>query len=291
MTSSISHRRWPGVGRASSGSGATPSRSEATDLLGTVGWGAKGVLYLLIGALALQLAFTGGAEEDQASKQGAMQAVADKPFGGALLLVIVIGLFAYALYRLITAALPGPAIAEDAKKRTGKRLVHLGSAIAYGVFGAQGVSVLVGKSSGGGEAQQKTWSAVLLSSTAGTLVLVAVGIGFLAFAGWQVKKAVSRSFMKKLDCPSGTFLKRQNVERIGVTGLLARGLVAALLGIFVIVAVWRHDPNEVRGLDGALRSLVDAPAGSVALGVAALGLAAYGLFALVCARCRRHELG
>jgi hypothetical protein len=283
--SSISHRR------QRSGSGAAPSRSQATDWLGTVGWAAKGVLYLLIAALAIQLALSGGTDADQASKQGAMQSLVDKPFGSALLVIIVIGLFAYAAYRLVTVVMPAPGSDDDGKKKLGKQAVHLGSAVAYAVAGAQGISVLMGKSSGGGETQQKTWSATLLSSTPGTLALLAVGIGFLVFAGWQVRKGVTRSFLKKLDCPTGSFINRRSVGWIGVTGLLARGVVAALLGIFVVVAVWRHDPNEVRGLDGALRSLIDAPAGPVLLMIAALGLAAYGVFALVCSRCRRHELG
>jgi hypothetical protein len=244
-------------------------------------------LYLLIAVLAFQLALSGGTDEDQASKQGAMQSLVDKPFGGALLVAIVIGLFAYAAYRLLAVFLPTSD--EDAKK-VAKKVGHLASAVAYAVFAVQGVSVLMGDSSGG-DTTQKTWSAVLLSSTLGTLALLAVGIGFIAFGAWQVRRAVKRKFLDKMDCPSGTLLNRQNVGRIGVVGLLARAVVSALLGLFVILAVVRHDPNEVRGLDGALRSLVDSPIGPAALVLTALGLAAYGLFALVCARCRRHELG
>jgi hypothetical protein len=272
--------------------GRSPSwaQGRAKDRLGTIGWAAKGVLYLLIAVLALQLALSGGAENDQASKQGAMQAVVDKPFGGALLLLIVIGLFAYAAYRFATVVLPGPEGGEDAGKRAGRKVVHLGSAVAYGAFAVQGVGLLLGRG-GGGEDTQRTWSAALLSSTPGTIVLLAVGLGFGVFAGWQAYRAISRSFLDKLECPSGSWLNRRSVTWIGMTGLTARGVVAALIGLFVVLAVWHHDPNEVRGLDGALRSLIDAPAGRVALAAVALGLLAYGMFALVSARCRRHELG
>jgi hypothetical protein len=274
---------------------AAPSKSQTADWLGTAGWAAKGVVYLLIGVLALQLAFSGGADNDQASKQGALQAVADKPFGTVLLTIIVIGLFAYALYRLLAVFLPqsssGSTTKDEAKEKA-KKAVHLGSAVTYAALALQGVSVLTGQGGGGGgESAQKSWSATLLSSTPGTVLLFLVGLGFLAFAGWQVKKAVSRSFLDKMDCPGGSFFNRRNVERVGVTGLLARGVVAALIGIFVVVSVWRHDPNEVRGLDGALRSVIGAPFGPPLLGLVALGLAAYGVFSLMCARCRQHELG
>jgi hypothetical protein len=288
---STSHHLAQGVpGRGSSPSRpstGSPSRSDASEWLGTVGWAAKGVLYLLIAVLTFQLALSGGMDADQASKQGAMQSLVDKPFGGALLVTIVIGLFAYAAYRLLAVFVPTD---DDDAKKVAKKIGHLASAVAYAVFAVQGISVLMGKNKGG-DTTQKTWSAVLLSSTLGTLLLLAVGIGFIAFGAWQVRRAVKRSFLDKMDCPSGTLLNRQNVGRIGVVGLLARAAVAALLGLFVVIAVIRHDPNEVRGLDGALRSVIDSPGGPAALVVTALGLAAYGVFALVCARCRRHELG
>ena len=276
---------------SSSISASAPSRAQTKDWLGTVGWAAKGVLYLLIAALAFQLALSGGADADQASKQGAMQAVVDKPFGSVLLVLIVIGLFAYATYRLVTVVMPGSDAGEDRKKKIARQASHLLSAIIYAVAGAQGVALLAGKGSGGGESTEKTWSAMLLSSTLGTLLLLAIGVGFLVFAGWQVKKAVTRSFLEKMDCPTGSWINRGSVEKVGVTGLIARAAVAVLLGVFVILAVWNHDSNEVRGLDGALRSLLDMPFGPFLLGLTALGLAAYGVFALMCSRCRRHELG
>jgi hypothetical protein len=298
--SSLTHRlSHPFGGTSASGSAggrttATPSRSQAADWLGTAGWTAKGVLYLLIAVLALQLALSGGADGDQASKQGAMQALVDKPFGSVMLTIVVIGLFAYAAYRLLCVFLPQRSAGSGGKgeaEEWGHRLIHLGSAVAYGAFGVQGISLLMGRGGGGGETTQKSWSATLLSSTPGTVALLAVGLGFLVFAGWQVHKAVTRSFLEKLQCPSGSFLNHRSVEWIGVTGLVARGVVSALLGVFVVVSVWRHDPNEVRGLDGALRSVLTAPAGPPMLAVVAVGLAVYGAFSLVSARCRRHELG
>lgn len=276
--------------RSSPGGVSLPSRSRAADWLGTAGWAAKGVVYLLIAVLAIQLALSGGAEEDEASKQGAMQAVADKPFGTVLLTLIVVGVLAYAAYRLLAVFLPGPS--DDDATAALRKVSHVGSAVSYGAFGAQGMSLLVGGGSGGGgDGTRQSWSAVLLSSTLGTLVLLAVGLAFVGFAGWQVHKAMSRSFLDKLSCPSGSVLNRRNVERVGVAGLLARAVVAALVGLFVVLSVWQHDPSEVRGFDGALRTVVGAPAGPPLLAAVALGLAAYGLFCLVSARCRRHEAG
>jgi hypothetical protein len=283
-------RHAPGRGR-----GAAPGKSEAADWLGTAGWAAKGVVYLLVAVIAAQLALSRGAEGETANKQGALQSLAEKPFGSALLVIVVIGLFAYAGYRLLSVFLPrtqsGSGKDQDKAKERGKQAIYIGSAVAYTAFAIQGIAILVGRSSGGGEESTRTWSAVAMSSTVGTIALFLVGAGFIVFAGAQAHKAWKRSFMEKLSCPPGRVLTRGRIEVIGVVGLAARAVVAALLGLFVILSVVRHDPAEVRGLDGALRTVQAAPAGPPLLLLVALGLAAYGLFSLVSARCRRHELG
>jgi hypothetical protein len=260
------------------------------DRLGTAGWAAKGVVYLLIALLAGQLAFSGEADSDQTSKQGALAKLAEQPAGKFMLTIVVIGLFAYALYQLLSIFLP--ATGNDGKAWL-QHLVRGGSAVVYGVLAFQGIGVLMdnaGRGSGGGsEAETKSWSATLLSSTPGTFVLVAIGIGFIGFGIHQIYRAHTRKFMRKLECRGRP--GRDTIETVGVVGLSARAVVAGLLGFFVLLAVWKHNPDEVRGLDGALRTVQQAPAGPWILMAVAIGLAAYGVFALISARCRRHEAG
>jgi hypothetical protein len=106
----------------------------------------------------------------------------------------------------------------------------------------------------------------------------------------QVRRGVTHTFMKRISCTEG-WPSESTIERVGTVGHLGRGVVVALLGLFVLVAVVQHDPDEVKGLDGALRSVADATAGSLVLGVVAAGLAAYGLYSIMAARCRRHSEG
>jgi hypothetical protein len=258
------------------------------DRLGTAGWAAKGVVYLLIALLAGQLAFSGAADGDQASKQGALQKLAEQPAGKFMLTIVVIGLIAYALYGLLSIFLP--ATGSGAKTWL-QHLVRGASAVVYGVLAYQGIRVLMDNaaSGGGSEAQTKTWSATLLSSTPGTILLVAIGIGFIGFGVHQIYRAHTRKFMRKLECRG--WPSRDTIETVGVVGLSARAVVAGLLGFFVLMAVWKHNPDEVRGLDGALRTVQQAPAGPWILMAVALGLAAYGVFSLISARCRRHDAG
>ncbi len=73
------------------------------------------------------------------------------------------------------------------------------------------------------------------------------------------------------------------------SGLAARGIVQGLIGLFVVVAALRYDPNAVQGTSGALQALARPPLGSWAVGVVALGLAAYGVYMLAAARYSRIE--
>ena len=286
----------PGTSIRRAATGA-PDRGDAADVLGTAGWAAKGVVYLLIGALALQLALTGG-QEEEASKSGALQKLVEQPAGSVLLTVVVVGLVAYALYSLLSLFLPGArgAIAGGSgtsdKKAWGKDAKHVAAAVVYGVLAAQGVNILLGRSGGGGgENKEQTWSAVLLSSTPGTLVLGAVAVGALVFGGFQVRRGITRKFMKNLHCAPGRLITPSSVEWTGVAGHVARGVVAALIGVFILVSIVQHDPAQVRGLDGTLRTVQSGPFGLPLLVLVALGLGAYGLFSLISARCRRHEDG
>jgi hypothetical protein len=264
----------------------TPSTEQAAEWLGTVGWAAKGIIYLLIGALAVQLALSGSSSE-QATKQGALQELVQQPAGGVLLTILTIGLFAFALYQLVCVFIDD----SDGAKRARLAASSLATAAIYVAAGVQGVMILLSTSSSSdGNQAPKTWSARLMDTGPGTVVLIAAGAGLLAFSGYQLYVAVTKHFMDHLSCP-GRLFPRAAIEKIGAAGIAARGVVAALLAVFVLLAVWQHDPNQAEGLDGALRTLQQQPFGSLLLFVVAAGLVSYGIFALVSARCRRHVDG
>lgn len=76
---------------------------------------------------------------------------------------------------------------------------------------------------------------------------------------------------------------------IGKFGISAHGIVFAIMGIFLIRAAVQADPDETKGLDGALAELVKQPYGQVLLTIVALGLVAYGVYLLFEARFRRLD--
>jgi len=272
----------------------TERRRESSwaEYLGAVGWAAKGVVYLLLAVIVAQLAFNGSTGDEAATKQGALERLSDQPFGAVMLAIVMVGLGAYAAYRLLSVFLP--TTGNDGKDLA-KHALRLGSAAVYGLLAWQAWSVLTGggqgdAGAGGSSEAPRTWSAVLLDSAVGQVVLAVVGIVLLGAALDQVRRGVQHTFMKKICCPGG-WPNERAVEKVGTVGFVGRGLVAALVGLFVILAVVHHDPNEVQGLDGTLRKVADATAGSLVLLTVAVGLAAYGLYSLLAARCRRHSEG
>lgn len=129
-----------------------------------------------------------------------------------------------------------------------------------------------------------------MESGVGRVVLLLAGAGLLVAAVHQVHRGLGKGFMEHIECGAG-WPSRRAVERAGTAGHVARGAVLALLGVFVVVAVWQHDPGEVRSLDDALRRLAAAPAGPLALLGVAAGLGCYGVYSVMAARCRRHTDG
>jgi hypothetical protein len=254
--------------------------SPALDRLARVGFVAKGLVYGLVGVLAVQVAFGDSEEADQ---QGALQAVAQQPFGEVVLWLMVAGLAGYALWRL-SQAIWGVRTEPDDAKRNVKRLIALGDGLLYGLIGVLALrTVTAGSGSGGSQttvAKVLDWPAGVVLVAAVGAVIAAVGLA-LAFHGLRT------DFEENLDRGSmgrGVFTL---ARALGLFGHVARGLVIALVGGLVISAAVGHEPGKAEGLDAALKNLAGAPYGKPLLLAAAAGLIAYGVYCWVEARYRR----
>lgn len=258
------------------------ARSPWVERLGTFGWLAKGILYLVLAVLALQVALgtPGGESADQ---QGALQELADRPFGAVLLAVMAAGLAGYGLWRLIDAAL---ARSNDAKA-TAERVGHVLSGLIHLGLAVVAVRLLQGRGSQSGNAQAETLTAKVLDLPAGRWLVGLVGLAIAAVGAYFAKQGWERLFLDELDLTGAGPGERSLIERTGVLGNVARGVVFALIGWFLIRAAVQYDATEAKGLDGALRTLVDRPYGPLLLGIVAIGLAMYGAFAALSARHRR----
>lgn len=263
-----------------------PEHAEAT---GRMGLAARGAVYCLAGALALAVATGRGSGEIEG--KGAVESLAGKPFGGALLGALTVGLVAYALWRLLRAITgAGEGADRDGWQEAVMRAGNVGQAAVYTSLALAALRVLRQGSSGsegGSDQRARSITARLLEQGWGRAAVIAIGMGLVAAGVGMVWWGASRRFEEHLRTSEMTSQQRAWLPRLGVFGHAARGVVAALIGMFLVRAAFEHDASDAVGIDGALRRLSEQPHGPVALTVVALGLVAYGLYSFVEARWRK----
>lgn len=252
----------------------------------TLGWlaraglVARGVVYLVIGVLALKLAFGDGGKAT--NQQGALQTIAHQSFGKTLLILVAIGLAGYALWRLIRAAVGHGAEQRDSGS---DRVAALASGIAYGILCVTAVKILTDSSTGSGTPKEPT--AGVLGWSGGTVLVAIAGAVLIGVAVYQAYKGLAKKFVE--DAKTGEMNPgvRKGYTALGVFGHVARAVVFALVGYGLIKAAIDYNAKEAIGLDGALRELADASYGPALLGLVAAGLAGFGIYSMVDARYRK----
>jgi Domain of Unknown Function (DUF1206) len=235
---------------------------------------------MLIGWVAVLLALGHGSPE--ADQQGALQLLAGKPYGLISLWLLGIGFAAYALWRLSEAAF-GVAVEG---KRAGPRLRSLARAVIYAGLAYLTFQVISGTQASQSGRQQDVTARIMQHSGGRWLVglagLIIVIIGLVL-----TMEGVRSKFMKYLRTSQMSPRTSRIVRLLGVVGTVARGVVVALAGILVIDAAVSHNPTRSGGVDTALLTLRNGPAGPVLLMLVALGLVIFGVYGLCEAHWRR----
>jgi hypothetical protein len=254
--------------------------SRAAQLMARAGLTARGIIYILIGIVAILVAIGQGGR--QADQQGALQLVAAQPFGQFLLWLLAIGFVGYALWRLSEAAFGVTGEGTGA----GPRLKSLVRALVYASFAVLTFKVIMGKKTNQA-AQQQDFTASAMHHTGGRFVVGIVGLIIVIVGLALVAEGARHKFMKHLRTGEMSPQTRKMVKRLGTVGTIARGLVFALAGVLVIDAAVTYSPAKAAGLDKALHTLRNQPFGEFLLIIAALGLIAFGIYGLAEARWRR----
>lgn len=257
--------------------GADAAGSRPLRILITVGLVAYGLVHLLVGWLALQIAF-GAGSSGEADQQGALATLAGQPFGAVLLWVTAVGLFALVVWQGLEAAI-GHRNVDDDKKRMARRVGSASRAVVYAGLGWAAVKTVTGVGSSGGDQKQEGLTAQLLGMGFGRFLVGAVGIAVLVVAGRQIWKGAQKKFTRDLAGGAAHW-----VVRLGQVGYIAKGAALAVVGGLFVWAAVTYDPAKAGGMDDALRTVHDAPFGAVLLAVLALGVIAFGVYCFVWAR-------
>ena len=258
------------------------SRAADSDWLARaarVGLAARGLIYILVGVLAVQVAFGDSERTDQ---KGALQKIAEQPFGRSLLWIIAAGLLAYGLWRL-GEGFWGRREETDDKKRAVKRVVSVASGLVNIALGLTAARVATGSSSSSGGDLSRS----ILDANGGETIMFVIGLVLIGVGIALAWRGLNTDFEQELKTGEMSSRMYAVVRRLGQAGYLARGVVVALVGGLVIKAALDHDPQKASGVDLALKSLAEAPFGKLLLGLAALGLICFGAYSFAEVRYRR----
>lgn len=247
--------------------------------LGQVGYAAQGLVWILVGWLALA-APRGAGSADDATSGGALQTLVTAPLGRVLLAVMAAGLACYAVWQAVEAAIGHRG--RQGRKRVTKRIGSAGKAALGFVLAGSAVALAFGDSdSDDGQAEQEGAS-LLLSLPLGQALLGAVGLVILGIGGYWIWSGVTAHFEEKL---SGA---PEAVVRVGRGGYVAKGVAFVVLGGLFLLGAWRHDPGTTGGTDSAFAAMLGFPGGPYVLGAVAVGLIAFGLYQIGAARWLRE---
>ena len=238
-----------------------------------IGLLAYGLIHLLIGWLALQLAF--GDRAGAPNQQGALQQVAEKPLGSVLLWVVAAGLVVLAAWQA-AEALVGHRDHTGAK-RYATRLGSATRVVVYLVLAFSAARTALHAGSGGRRSEDHL-TAQIMELPGGRLLIGAVGVGVIVAAVALGKKGITSSFEKDLQWQGSSGSSGNAVRRLGQVGHVAKGVALAVVGGLLIWAAWTYDPRRAGSLDVALRLLLDESVGPWLLAAVAAGIVCFGLY-------------
>lgn len=241
---------------------------------GLVGLAARGVLYVLLALLAIELITRGGGRN--ADTRGVLHQLAHHDGGPVLLALLAVGFAGFAAWHAYLAL-----VSDRHRHDRARQFGDIARAVVYGVLCALAVSFLTtSKRSGNSDQTDKTWTARVLSWPAGRVVVGAVGIALLAGAVYLVWRAVSGRSQDEPAVMDAAPRETPALRALGRVGNVARGVIVGLVGAFLLDAAIEYDPNKTVGLDGALKRILDQSYGDVLVALVALGFAAFGVYSI-----------
>jgi hypothetical protein len=263
--------------------GRQAARSRYLAILARIGLAARGLMYILIGWIAIDVAVSHSGKK--ADSSGALRLVGGSSVGKVVLWLLVVGFVGLALWRLTEAiyGAPGP----DGHK-AGKRIAALGRTILYGFLAYVVLKYAIGagapKSS---NSQSKDLTATVMAHPGGRVLVILVGLALAIAGAILAYQAWRKDFLKHLELGTAGPTARRVVERLGQIGGIARGVVFAVAGIFLFIAGVKANPAQAKGIDSTLRAFASTPLGPWLLVLVAAGLVVFGLYSCCEARWRR----
>ncbi|GGF12630.1 hypothetical protein GCM10010954_09200 [Halobacillus andaensis] len=253
---------------------------------GRFGHMVKGTVYGLVGVLSFMAAIGAGGETTGTG--GMFRSLAAQPFGEIILWIIGIGLIGYITWVIIKSIYDTSNKGRDLKgliTRTG----YLIGGVIYGGLASNAFQIAMHAGSSGNSEQ--TISSMLLGQPFGPWLVGLIGLIIIGYGGTELYSGVTNNFLKKFNHHEMNEHERKIAKQSGKMGLISRGIVLATIGFFFVQTGLTSNPDESKGLDGALAEVAQQPFGQWMLGFVALGFILYGIYEITRGRYERMSFG
>ena len=245
------------------------------------GFVARGLIYVIIGVLALQFAM--GAGGATATPTSAIALIGRQPLGKWLLVAVAAGLAGYSLWGFVRAILDPLGRGSDAKGLIA-RAGFLVSGVSYGLLLIPTVLTLLNKPGASTAGNSSGVPATLTSGPFGKWLVIAFGIFWVIAGAGQLVEAYVAHFTRDLKTSTMSADEVRAATWLGRIGFAARGVVFGLIGVIILQTAFAVGAKQAQGFDGALAALAHAPNGQILLGAVAIGLIVFGIYSALCAK-------
>ncbi len=254
--------------------------------LSRLGFYTKGFLFIVIGILAILVAF-GIKNGELTAANGALAAIAQIPFGKVILIIFIVGALGHGLWNILR----GVADVDHAGggvRGIGARIISAGVGIFYLILAwTAGNLIIKARSDLTSGGMQKTLTATLLELPLGAILVSLVGLGVVGAGFHETYSGITGNFQKNFRLREIKSGQRKIITILGILSFTARALIFFLMGYYFITAAIDYNPNEAIGMDGALLDLSQSYYGKTLLFVTAAGLVCHGVLAFYEAKYRR----
>lgn len=247
--------------------------------LAKMGYVARGAVYLVIGGLAVMAALGKGGETTDS--KGAIIEIMHQPFGTFLLIVLVIGLFGFVLWRMVQAVKDTDAHGTSAKG-IAVRIALFASAISHGLLALWTVKLLLGNENRSQDGEQ------FLATDLGQIIIGLAGLAFVGTGLAHIYKGWTASFERYMCIPHD---KNMWARPLCQFGLISRGIVWCIVAWFCITSALSAKSGEIKGIVDALELLRESSYGIWLFGIVAAGLFAFGVYSILQAMYRKINMG
>jgi hypothetical protein len=254
--------------------------SPLMEALTRIGYGTRGLIYIIMGLLAVQVALgKGGA---LASPLGAIAKIGKQPAGMFLLWIVLLGLVSYSLWGVVRAVFDPLHKGNDLKGLIA-RGGFLVSAFGYAILILPTYGYITGKSLASSGSQSQKMITSIMAMPWGRWAIGIIGLAALAAGLYQIYLGFKAGFDRQFETYAMTPKQVKLATDVGRFGTAARGVVLALVGGLIVLAAYRANPNQPIGMDAALATLLHQAYGIWLLGIVAAGLVAFGCYSMLSA--------